>query len=97
MRWLIRKVRRRRCRKHSGGVWAAGHKAPRRGYFRSDPLGVPRDDGKKPKGEISSVQSKEALDPHVMAFAKLEVRLPFFVPDLVFARYSDFRYLVVWV
>ena len=34
-----------------GGVRAAGHKAPKRGYFRSDPLGVPRDDGKKPKGE----------------------------------------------
>ena len=41
VRWLIRKVRRRRCRKHSGGVWAAGHKAPKRGCFRSDPLGVP--------------------------------------------------------
>ena len=33
-----------------------------------------------------------------MAFAKLEVRLPFFVAfSVVFARYSDFRYLVVWV
>ena len=46
---MIRKVRRRRCRKHSGGVWAAGHKAPKRGYFRSDPLGVPRHDGKNPR------------------------------------------------
>ena len=53
---MIRKVRRRRCRKHSGGVWAAGHKAPKRGYFRSDPLGVPRDDGKKPKGEEDIVE-----------------------------------------
>ena len=34
-----------------------------------------------------------------MELAKLEVRLPFFVPrsSVVFARYSDFRYLVVWV
>ena len=37
---------------------------------------------------------------YVMELAKLvlEVRLPFFVPrSVVFARYSDFRYLVVWV
>ena len=33
VRWLIGKCRRRRCRKQSGGVWAAGV--------------LPRDDGKK--------------------------------------------------
>ena len=45
---------------------------------------------------ISSVQSKEAPDRPCLAFAKLEPT--FFVADsVVFARYSDFRYLVVWV
>ena len=55
-----------------------------------------RDGGPAFPAIISSVQSKEALDRPCMAFAKLEVT--FFVSRSVFfARYSDVRYLVVWV
>ena len=55
-----------------------------------------RDGGPAFPAIISSVQSKEAPDRPCLAFAKLEPT--FFCSDqVVFARYSDFRYLVVWV
>ena len=49
-----------------------------------------------PRSFRPSIQSKEAPDRPCSAFTKLEPT--FFVRDSVdFARYSDFRYLVVWV
>ena len=45
---------------------------------------------------ISSVQSKEAPDPHVMELGVSQTCYRS-SSSVVFARYSDFRYLVVWV